>query len=188
MRCACAPIDRVAYIGKVHHKNELYDGEQPAIVAADIWQQVQAQLREQRGSGAGRRGISSVPCSRGCFTLPCGRAMTPTHAIRGRKCYRYYLCCGAHRHGRQSCPSKAIPAEPIERLVLEQIQSLSPRPTLGNMEGQALTLVEDLRLVRLLIERVEYDGAQSKVTINFRPESHPSQAAEAGGPNQEINA
>ena len=56
------------------------------------------------------------------------------------------------------------------------------------MEGQALTFVEDLRLVRLLIERVEYDGAQSKVTINFRPESHPSQAAEAGGPNQEINA
>ena len=61
--------------------------------------------------------------------------MTPTHAMRGRKCYRYYLCCGAHRR-RQICPSKAIPAEPIERLVLEQIQSLSLCPNPGYTEGQ----------------------------------------------------
>ena len=182
-------LTKVAYIGKVHHKNELYDGEQPAIVAADIWQQVQDQLKDHRRSGDRRLRNKFGALLQGLLhCAPCGCAMTPTHAIRGRKCYRYYLCCGAHRHGRQSCPSKAIPAEPIERLVLEQIQSLRPRPTLGNMEGQASTSVEDLRLVRLLIERVEYDGAQSKVTINFRPESHPSQAAEAGGPNQEINA
>src|SRR5208282_1931790 len=88
---------------------------------------------------------------------PCGCAMTPTHAMRGRKCYRYYLCCAAHRHGRQICPSKAIPAEPIERLVLEQIQSLSPCPNPAYTEVQGSTSAEQLRLVRLLIERVEYD-------------------------------
>src|SRR5208282_2448779 len=182
-------LTRVAYSGKVHHKNELYDGEQPAIVEADIWQQVQAQLKDKRRSGGGLARNKFGALLQGLLRCaPCGYAMTPTHAIRGRKCYRYYLCCGAHRHGRQSCPSKAIPAEPIERLVLEQIESLRPRPTLGNMEGQASTSVEDLRLVRLLIERVEYDGAQSQVTITFRPESQPFQAIRAGGPNQEINA
>ena len=114
--------------------------------------------------------------------------MTPTHAIRGRKCYRYYLCCGAHRHGPQSCPSKAIPAEPIERLVLEQIQSQGPRSTPGNIAGQASTSVDHFRLVRQLIERVDYDGAQGKVTITFRPDTLPPLAAEAGGPNKETNA
>ena len=38
-----------------------------------------------------------------------------------------------------------------------------------------------------LIERVEYDGTQGNVTINFRPDSLLAQAAEAGGPNQETN-
>jgi len=181
-------LTRVAYIGKVHHKNELYDGEQPAIVAADTWQQVQDQLKDKRRSGGG-----SIPNKFGALLqgllrcAPCGCAMTPTHAMRGRKCYRYYLCCRAHRHGRQTCPSKAIPAEPIERLVLEQIQSLSPCPNRGYTEAQASTSVEQLRLVRLLIERVEYDGAQGKVTISFRPESLPSQAAEARGPHKETN-
>ena len=47
-------LTRVAYIGKVHHKNELYDGEQPAIVAADIWQQVQDLLKDKRRSGGGQ--------------------------------------------------------------------------------------------------------------------------------------
>ena len=61
-------LTNVTYVGKVHHKNELYDGEQPAIVTADIWQQVQDQLKDKRRSGGGQGGISSVPCSRGCFT------------------------------------------------------------------------------------------------------------------------
>ena len=116
----------------------------------------------------------------------CGCAMTPTHARRGAKCYRYYLCCGAHRHGRQSCPSKSIPAEPIERLVLEQIQSLGPDPALGNLEGW--TPAEQLRLVQLLIERVDYDGAQDKVAITFRSDGLPSLAAERVAPNQETDA
>ena len=35
--------------------------------------------------------------------------------------------------------------------------------------------------------KTEYDGAQGKVTIAFRPESLPSQAAEARGPHKETN-
>jgi len=102
--------------------------------------------------------------------------MTPTHAIRGKKCYRYYLCCGAHRNGRQSCPSKAIPAEPIERFVLAQIESLGFDPAQTNAKGRApaLPLADQLQLVQLHIERVEYDGAQGKVSIILRPDtSHP---------------
>jgi len=168
-------LTRFAYIGKVHHKNELYDGEQPAIVAAEIWQQVQAQLKDKRRSGCGLARNKFGALLQGLLRCaPCGCAMTPAHAIRGRKCYRYYLCCGARRHGRQSCPSKAIPAEPIERLVLEQIESLGLDPGLENSEGRAPAQAQQLRLVQLRIERVDYDGTQGKVSITFRPDSLPA--------------
>src|SRR5208282_531207 len=181
-------LTRVAYSGKVHHKNELYDGEQPAIVEADIWQQVQAQLKDKRRSGGGLARNKFGALLQGLLRCaPCGYAMTPTHAIRGRKCYRYYLCCGAHRHGRQSCPSKAIPAEPIERLVLEQIESLGLDPGLENSEGRAPAQAQQLRLVQLRIERVDYDGTQGKVSITFRPNSLPALPAKAAAQDKETD-
>jgi len=181
-------LTRVAYIGKVHHKNELYDGEQPAIVEADIWQQVRAQLRDRRRSGGGQARNKFGALLQGLLhCAPCGCAMTPTHAMRGRKCYRYYLCCGAHRHGRQNCPSKAIRAEPIERLVLEQIQSLEP--ALGNVQERvpALPPDEQLRLVQLLIKRVDYDGTQGKVSITLRPDSLPALPVKAAAQDKETD-
>ncbi|HLN27708.1 MAG TPA: recombinase family protein [Gemmataceae bacterium] len=181
-------LTRVAYIGKVHHRDDLYDGEQPAIVAIDIWQQVQDQLKDKRRSGGGSMRNKFGALLQGLLRcVPCGSAMTPTHAIHGSKCYRYYLCCAAHRHGRHSCPSKAIPAEPIERLVLEQIQSLEP--ALGNVQGRvpALPPDEQLRLVQLRIERVDYDGTQGKVAIAFRPGSFPALPAKAAAQDKETD-
>jgi site-specific DNA recombinase len=34
-------LTNVTYIGKVRHKNELHDGEQPALIAPEVWQRVQ---------------------------------------------------------------------------------------------------------------------------------------------------
>jgi hypothetical protein len=84
--------------------------------------------------------------------------------MRGGKRYRYYLCCGAHRRGRQSCPAKSIPARVIEQAVLEQIQTRDP-----NVDVRTETPGGHLRLVRLWIGRVDYDGAQNKVAITFNP-------------------
>jgi site-specific DNA recombinase len=61
--------------------------------------------------------------------LPCDCAMTPSHTTRkGGLRYRYYTCVHAQKSGWQSCPSKAIPAGPIEQLVIEQIQRLGSDP------------------------------------------------------------
>jgi hypothetical protein len=88
--------------------------------------------------------------------------MTPTSCHHNGKRYRYYLCCGAHRRGRQSCASQSIPAGTIEEAVLEQIQYQAP-----NVDVRCLTPGAQLRLVRLWIDRIDYDGAQNKVTITF---------------------
>jgi hypothetical protein len=55
--------------------------------------------------------------------------MTPSHTTRkGGLRYRYYTCVQTQKNGWQNCPSKAIPAQPIEQLVIEQIQRLGRDP------------------------------------------------------------
>jgi site-specific DNA recombinase len=176
-------LTNVTYTGKVRYQNELYDGEQPAVVAPEIWQRVQELLRPKRfaacgsvGSGALLQGL--LRCA------PCGCAMTPISAVHGSKRYRYYLCCGAHRHGRQSCPSKSIPAWAIEHAVLEQIQNCASVAA-DNLDIRMATPAEQLRLVRLLIDRVAYDGTQKKVAITFRSGNLESMLAERTASSQE---
>ena len=172
-RCGGRPFSRgslqrlltnVTYTGQVRYQNHLYPGEQPAIVAPDIWQRVQELLRDNRSPARGRVENRSGALLQGLlYCTACACAMTPTSSKRGGKHYRYYLCCGAHRRGRQSCPSRSIPARDIEETVLEQIQHQRP-----DLDVRGQTPGAQLRLVRLWISRVDYDGTQNKVAITFR--------------------
>jgi site-specific DNA recombinase len=119
-------LTNVLYAGKVRYKDEVHQGEQPALIDADTFQRVQALLRSH--------GPEVGPPSLHRFTallkgllrcVPCDCAMTPAHTTRkGGLRYRYYTCVHAQKSGWQSCPSKSIPTGPIEQLVVEQIQRL----------------------------------------------------------------
>jgi site-specific DNA recombinase len=45
-------------------------------------------------------------------------------ARKGQKLYRYYVCTNAHNNGYDKCPSPSIPADEIERFVLERLVDL----------------------------------------------------------------
>jgi site-specific DNA recombinase len=123
-------LTNVLYAGNVRYKDEIHDGEQPALIDADNFQRVQALLKSH--------GPEVGPPSLHRFTalfkgllhcVPCGSAMTPSHTTRkGGLRYRYYTCVHAQKSGWQTCPSKSIPARPIEQLVVEQIQRLGSDP------------------------------------------------------------
>src|SRR5262249_2242487 len=98
------------------------------------------------------------------YCTACACAMTPTSSKHSGKRYRYYLCCGAHRRGRQSCPAKSIPAWAIEETVLKQIQTRDP-----NVDVRTEAPSTQLRLVGLWIGRGDYDAAQNQVAITFNP-------------------
>jgi site-specific DNA recombinase len=119
-------LTNVAYLGKVRYKDEIHQGEHPAIVDPRVFQRVQAILQ-----GHGRIGGAPVRNPFGALLkgllrcVPCGCAMTPTYTTRnGTKRYRYYVCSNAQRRGWNTCPSKSIPAGEIEQFVVEQIQGI----------------------------------------------------------------
>jgi site-specific DNA recombinase len=122
-------LSNVLYVGQVRYKDEVHDGEQPAIVDPAVFRRARELLRNKErtggipacgGSGALLRGL--LRC------VPCGCAMTPAHAAKGVRRYRYYTCTRAQKRGWQACPSKSVPADAIEQLVLQRIRELGRDP------------------------------------------------------------
>ncbi len=124
-------LTNVAYTGKVRYKDEVHDGEHPAIVDPTIFARVQDLLQRN-----GRTGGAPVRNQFGAFLkgllrcVPCGCAMSPSHTTKGDKRYRYYVCSNAQKRGWDRCPSKAVPAAQIEQLVLERIKCVGRDPGL----------------------------------------------------------
>lgn len=124
-------LTNVVYVGLVKYKDETHAGEHPAIVERATFDRVQALLkRNGRNGGATVRNSFAALLKGILFCTPCGCAMTPTHATKGNKRYRYYLCTHAQSSGRKTCPSKSIPAGEIERFVVERIRAIGRDPEL----------------------------------------------------------
>jgi len=153
-------LTNVAYTGRIKYKTETHEGEHIGIVSPEIWQRVQTIMR--------RNGISGGALVRNQFgallkglvrCVPCNCAMTPSHTTRnGQKRYRYYTCSGAQKRGWNTCPSKAVPAGELEKLVLQQIRSIGKEPvivaeTFAQANAQALERLAELEMERTSLER-----------------------------------
>ncbi len=118
-------LTNVAYIGKVPHKDKVYDGEHDAILDMVVWEKVQTRLqtngkmntrRFQNKYGALLRGI--LHCA------SCGCTMIHTFTKKKGMTYRYYVCSHASKRGWKSCPTKSVPAGGIEDFVVECIKEI----------------------------------------------------------------
>jgi site-specific DNA recombinase len=149
-------LTNVVYAGKVRYKDETHEGEQPALIDLDTFQRVQALLH--------CHGPTLGPPSRHRFgallkgllrCVACDCAMTPAHTTRkGSQRYRYYTCSNAQKRGWQTCPSKSIPAAPLEQLVIAQIQRLGRDPQVLQQVLAQVRQEDDARRAELETERV----------------------------------
>jgi DNA invertase Pin-like site-specific DNA recombinase len=110
------------YLGKVHHKGELFEGQHDAIIDAELWEQVQ-QIRIANGSDrrAGKRLIAPSLLT-GMLTDPDGNPMTPSHAVKGSRRYRYYLT--RQGDGASKLKPWRAPAGELDRVIIRQLSVL----------------------------------------------------------------
>jgi site-specific DNA recombinase len=161
--------------GKLRYKTELHSGEHPAIVDPHKWQKVQELLHGNRLGGALLTRNGSGAILKGLLRCrPCGCAMTPTHATKGGKRYRYYVCSNAQKRGSDCCPSQSVPAGQMERIVVEQIAKLGQDPErlktiLTEASKQRRTHLVELAEARRSLEQ-ELARAQA-LTENLRQET-----------------
>ena len=176
-------LTNVLYAGQIKHKSAIHLGEHRAIVPQLLWQQVQDLLHAQgQTKGAMGRNRFGALLKGLLHCVPCGCPMTPTHATgSGGQRYRYYLCTGAQKCGRHSCPAPSIAAVPVEQVVLQQLKELSqdcpPVQAVLDTGWPALASAEQARLLRLLVERVDYDGSAGKLVLALHPRG-PQQLAQ----------
>jgi len=172
-------LTNVAYIGKIKYKNEVHDGEHAAIVDVEVWQRVQALLeRNGRTGGAAVRNKFGALLKGILRCVPCGCAMTPTHATKnGTKRYRYYVCSSAQKPGWHTCPSKSIPATEIEQFVVDQIKGIGNDPavlneTVGQARVQGRACVAELEAERQGLERglQRWNGEVRKLVEQIAPD------------------
>ncbi|OPZ23479.1 MAG: DNA-invertase hin [Lentisphaerae bacterium ADurb.BinA184] len=132
------------YTGRVRHQGKVYPGRHEAIVDDETFAKVQ-RLLARNGRHAGDadmrfRGQAILQGILRCRACDCG--MVNSHSRKGNRRYRYYLCHHAHSRGWRHCPRPTLPAEQIERFVVEEIRAI------GQDAGLVREVVEETRRSR----------------------------------------
>ncbi|MBF0181985.1 MAG: recombinase family protein [Magnetococcales bacterium] len=177
------------FIGEIAHKGEVYAGEHEPIIDREIWDQVHAIMADNNHYNPDRVRVQTPALLKGIIRCRhCDRAMRPTFTRKVGRLYRYYVCHGADKHGRETCPLRTVAAGEIEAVVIGQMRTMMSAPemvvkTWQSDEGiherdvvealrrlepiwEELFPVEQQRLVQLLIGKVDVE--KSGVQVHLR--------------------
>ena len=107
------------YIGRIKHKTKPMLGQHEAIIDEEIFEQVQALLRENNINRSSRLPGKSGGLLKGLIRCPnCNVAMVHNITRRKTRSYRYYTCLKAIKRGRKACTHPSLPAAEIEAAVI----------------------------------------------------------------------
>ncbi len=117
------------YCGEIVHRDTTYPGEHAAIIDPALWETVQARLSEnavERGAGIRVKNPSLLA---GLLFDSAGQRMTPTHAVKNGKRYRYYVSRPLTIDARaDAAAGLRLPAAEIEQIVTNRIRGLLSEP------------------------------------------------------------
>ena len=142
------------YTGDAVHKGIAYPGEHRPIIAPDTWEHVQASLKEKAAHH--EKGITHKEPSllRGLLFDDRGNHMSPSHANKKGKRYRYYVSQALNQHREQDKGSVTrLPAHDLEQQVVGVLCRAVTNPT------GILSHVTDLALKDKLAHGLELAGA-----------------------------
>ncbi len=108
------------YRGEVAHKDNIYPGQHEVIIDSELWQTVQDRLAAGRHERSIAVGAEAPSLLAGLIFDSDGTRLSPTHAVKKGKRYRYYVSTALIKGSRSEHPKGwRILAGDIEGLVLE---------------------------------------------------------------------
>src|SRR5262245_61539804 len=122
------------YRGEVAHREQIYPGQHKAITAPELWQGVQEQLAANRCGRSLAVGAEAPSLLAGLIFDGDGNPMTPTHATKKGRRYRYYVSASLLASDRPRAQGgMRVPAGDIEGLVRDRLRALfSSRTDVGD--------------------------------------------------------
>jgi DNA invertase Pin-like site-specific DNA recombinase len=146
------------YRGEITHQGKVYLGQHQAIIDTELWQAVQEKLSGNRQARALETNAEEPSLLPGLIVDAQGQRMTPTHAVKKGRRYRYYVSASLitgirsdHANGWR------IPAGDIEGLVLDRLRAFFASETnvgeaLSGFDLDASTLRSALSEAKQLAE------------------------------------
>jgi site-specific DNA recombinase len=114
------------YVGRLIHKAQVHEGLHGPIVDQEIWDRVQSLLAEHAQNRAGARQDSDALLA-GKFFDDRGNLMSPSHATKGGRRYRYYVSQAVLQGRKEDAGSIfRVPAMEIERRVIDAVRGATP--------------------------------------------------------------
>jgi site-specific DNA recombinase len=177
------------YIGEIAHKGKSYPGQHPAIIDRTTWDAVQLQLADNRQGKLARSNAAEPSLLGGVLFDRDGERLSPSHATKSGRRYRYYVSRRLIEAGRDDAPSGLrIPAHEVEALVLDRLRHLlSDQRRLVELVGLSNSAPRDLgcvltcarervaqleqpgaariRLVRMMVERIVISDADLQISL-----------------------
>ena len=181
------------YLGEAVHKGTSYPGEHAAIITQDLWDGVQAILKESPRERGAKNRVGTDALLKGIIFSANGTAMTPTFTRKGERLYHYYVSMDLlrNRETPDGVGPARLPAAMVEGAVVAEMRRLISTPdvagrvldTCKESEGsvdertivdalrnfnelwEKLFPAEQSRIVRLLVDRVTVSTAGLAVDL-----------------------
>lgn len=112
------------YVGKLKHRDNVYDGEHAAIIEPCLFAEVQNMLTAQAATPRGSAVHADTHLLTGILFDDTGDRMSPTHAKAHGKRYRYYISSRLKGTKRKDNTAWRVPAAELEAIVLRTIAKL----------------------------------------------------------------
>lgn len=170
------------YIGKIIHKDKVYDGEHEAIISEGIFKEIQKLLYENKVNKTCGTKCSSNSLLAGLIFDDKNNLMTPSHSNSHKRRYRYYVSTALKNYNDNEVGTiSKIPAGEVEKFVVEttkeflqdkgQIQKLvkdfkvSKQNRLIYM-AQNIEDYSDPKLIRAIIYKIVISKNLIEITLN----------------------
>ncbi|WP_414463635.1 recombinase family protein [Hyphomicrobium sp. DY-1] len=157
------------YRGEIAHQGNIYPGRHEPIIDAQLWQVVQEKLSGNRQARALGATADEPSLLAGLIVDGSGGRMTPTHAVKKGRRYRYYVSTSLIT-GARSDHTKGwrIPAGDIECLVFDRLRAFFAS---ASDVGEALSCFElDASRLRLALSKAMQltDGWAALPSVGIR--------------------
>ncbi len=123
------------YVGRIAHRGYSYEGQHPGIIQTENWDAVQKRLADQAPSQSAHARASNPSPLRGKLFDEAGAMLTPSHAVKSGRRYRYYVSRNSASTSKAAnaatgrSPRWRLPAREIERLIGDAVVALFANPS-----------------------------------------------------------
>ncbi|WP_158886319.1 recombinase family protein [Rhodanobacter sp. L36] len=166
------------YKGEIVHKELVHAGQHEAIVSTGLWEEVQRQLDANRDERKIRAGEEEASLLSGLLFDKARNRLTPTHAVKRGRRYRYYTRRAGV--GESAMPKLSVPAHSLDAIVTDTWRDLlkeadldqtlevpDERAEAGLWLRQAATALHDTWASRTLHEqRLIFETIGVKVVVD----------------------